>query len=170
MDIWSHDSNLILGVNDIRVDPQLYANITSLGFKVETWIEDVEKYLTTPDIVVENTVGADPWYNDYRTYDQFVDRLKHLASVYSNLSTFVPSIGKSIEGRDIPALLLGAKTSPTVKRIFWTGGQHAREWIGPATVMYITEKLLTDNDAVTQDLLSKLQFGNYYYFFKKQKN
>jgi len=59
-----------------------------------------------------------------------------------------------------PAILVGARSSSSVKRVWINGGQHAREWVGPSTVLYILEKLLTENtkDAVTTEILTKSQF------------
>jgi len=159
-DIWSYDSNLVLGTNDIRVDPELLANISANNFAYDTWIQDVEQYLNAPEVITELPPGADPWYTSYHTYAEIVARLKQIAANYS-IVTFTASIGKSIEGRDIPSIVFGAATSTYVKRIFWNGGQHAREWIGPPTVLYITEQLLAEyaaGNTVARDLIAKLQF------------
>lgn len=63
-------------------------------------------------------------YQNYHTYDEFVTRLSSLASTYSNIAQYVPAIGKSIQGRNIPAIIIG-NSRPT-GTIFWVGGQHAR--------------------------------------------
>ncbi|KAI8847890.1 hypothetical protein BC829DRAFT_231388 [Chytridium lagenaria] len=44
--------------------------------------------------------------------------------------------------------------------IWWNSGQHAREWIGPATALYQAYKLLTlaDSDPVVKSYLQKVQF------------
>jgi murein tripeptide amidase MpaA len=159
VDIWSHDSNLILGENHIRVNPELLRNINQSGFAYNTWIKDLQQWIEAEDEVINGTVGDNTWYQNYHTYDEFVTRLSSLASTYSNIAQYVPAIGKSIQGRNIPAIIIG-NSRPTGK-IFWVGGQHAREWIGPASVMYMVEQLLeeyTKGDTVTRSLVTNLQF------------
>jgi hypothetical protein len=158
VDIWSHDSNLVIGENHIRVHPELFRTINQSGFQHESWIQDVQQWIEMEDNGTRNA-RDDSWYQNYKTYDEFVTRLRTLASTFSNIATFIPSIGKSVQGRDIPAILVG-NSKPT-KKIFWVGGQHAREWIAPATVMYLTEQLLeeyTKGDTVTRSLVTNLQF------------
>lgn len=158
VDIWSHDSNLIVGENHIRVAPALYKNITRSGFKVEPMITDLQAHieLNSPP----RNLSDPTWYNNYHTYTEIVQRLQYIVSLYPTRATFVSSIGTSIQGRSIPAILLGS-TAPQSKKIVWTGGQHAREWIGPATVLYQIEQVLAEDaagDAVSKSLLNNLQF------------
>ncbi|KAL3899521.1 MAG: hypothetical protein SGCHY_001998 [Lobulomycetales sp.] len=68
--------------------------------------------------------------------------------------------GESVEGRAIPAIkITSASGGPAAdkKSIFWLGGLHAREWASPATVMYITSKLLAAaaTDATIQSWLAR---------------
>jgi len=67
-----------------------------------------------------------------------------------------------VEGRDIPAIHLCASgfDNDTAQRIFFEGGQHAREWIGPAVVMYQIAKFLElyGKDAVITTLLDTVEF------------
>ncbi|XP_011704931.1 PREDICTED: zinc carboxypeptidase-like, partial [Wasmannia auropunctata] len=52
--------------------------------------------------------------------------------------------GKTYEGRPIKGVKVSFK--PNNPGIFIEGGIHAREWISPATVMYILHQLLTSNN------------------------
>jgi len=80
--------------------------------------------------------------------------------MYKQYTTFIPSIGKSVEGRDIPAVLINVG-GHAKKQILFTGGQHAREWIAPATVLYILEQLLSkyDTDEKVQKILDNVNFA-----------
>ncbi|PAA94784.1 hypothetical protein BOX15_Mlig026911g1 [Macrostomum lignano] len=51
-------------------------------------------------------------------------------------------IGKSIENRDIIAYKLGSNSANPM--IFMDGGIHAREWISPATLLYIMDQVISD--------------------------
>lgn len=57
------------------------------------------------------------------------------------------SIGKSYEGRDIPALKVGVKTPKRSrekrKTVVVTGGMHAREWISTTTTNYVAWSFIT---------------------------
>ena len=50
-------------------------------------------------------------------------------------------IGRTEEGRDLLVVRVGSGNRPAV---FVEGGIHAREWISPAVVTYMVEKLVTD--------------------------
>jgi len=96
---------------------------------------------------------------------------KSVADEHESLVTYMPSIGKSIQGRDLiavvlhggPSVLTGQRRSlrdirSDVPKIVFTGGQHAREWISPATVMFLYHELVKGygtNPDIT-DLLNKV--------------
>ena len=54
------------------------------------------------------------------------------------------SIGTSFEGRDLFVMKIGMPDPRGVQKpVIWIdGGIHAREWISPASVMYIIHELL----------------------------
>jgi carboxypeptidase A1 len=83
------------------------------------------------------------FFDDYRSYNDFVTFLNNLQSQYPSLVTVV-KLGKTVEGRDIVGVKITSQKGPTKKpAIFYNGGQHAREWIGPMTVAYIANELVT---------------------------
>ncbi|KAF5275816.1 hypothetical protein FQR65_LT04054, partial [Abscondita terminalis] len=67
--------------------------------------------------------------------------------------------GKSYENRTI----LGVKISfkPNNKIIFIESGIHPREWIGPATVTYILNEILTNQDPEIRNIVTR---WNWYFF------
>ncbi|KXN69776.1 Zn-dependent exopeptidase [Conidiobolus coronatus NRRL 28638] len=91
------------------------------------------------------------YFNSYRTYDRMKIQFRYWAQKYSQYANFIESIGQSHEGRDIFAIEITNKNITVPKKnILYTGGQHAREWISPATVAYITSKLLQDANSDSQ--------------------
>lgn len=106
--------------------------------KWATWIEDVQALIERVDL--EQAAIEDPtWHEDYHSYDEHRDFAERVASEADNVD-FIASIGQSVEGRDIFALLIKGSGS-NKKSIHFQGNIHAREWISPATVAYIAEQL-----------------------------
>ena len=50
------------------------------------------------------------------------------ASANSNIMRYIPSIGSTHEGRDMPAILLTASKSPNRKKVYMQCQIHAREF------------------------------------------
>jgi len=155
VDVWSRDSVLAIGMNDIMVSSAQKRLLASHGIHHKgVMVADVEELLNAERIILKR-LHAQPnadWFGSYHTYEQITSYYQNLTTFYSSISKWVPSIGSSIQGRAIPALTVGNGD----KKIFFQGGQHAREWIGPATVAYITTQLLTD--PLVKDLLSQITF------------
>lgn len=110
--------------------------------------------------------SGDAFFDDYRRYDAMVGRL---GSIENGETIKLVNIGRSIEGRDMYAVhltlpLSGEQTAQDVKRstnkactgdpckdskacrpskrLIWiSAGQHAREWIAPASAMYLIDEL-----------------------------
>jgi len=162
-DIWTHDGNLVKGDNHVRVNSTL-EQIIKKSFEYTVFIQDVQKLIDGVEqehsvLMANKTVEA--FFDNYRRYAEIVTELKRLATTNPNITRFESSVGKSLEGRDIPAIIISAAgfKNSKIKRIFFQSGQHAREWIGPATVMYVATKLLQDygRDATITGLLEKLE-------------
>jgi len=171
LDAWSHDSNVVVGENHILLPPGLEGVLSDLGVPIlDTLIEDVQKIIDQQEAERKPAADGD-FFTAYHVFEEIVFETKRLAEEHSSLVTYIPSIGTSIQGRDLVAVVIhggpssltvqsrGAFNVPTsVPKIVFTGGQHAREWISPATVMYIFNELVTKygtDDRVTE-LLNKV--------------
>jgi len=87
--------------------------------------------------------ATDPFFDDYRTWDEINTWEDQVAAAYPTLVE-VAFVANSYENRPLRVMKV---TSPTNKGkksvIFWEGGIHAREWIAHATMLYMVSKLTT---------------------------
>jgi len=151
-DVWSNDGTLLLGSNDVRVNKPMADAIDRLLLPTGKMIDDLQQAVENFRAENEMALGKKQakfrfdasWFDAYHRYADIVAFMVDLAKTYPHLAVYIPSIGKSVEGRNIPALRLNASyNGAQTKRIWFNGGQHAREWIGPATVLYVTNQLLS---------------------------
>ncbi|OAP64374.1 hypothetical protein AYL99_00346 [Fonsecaea erecta] len=111
--------------------------------------EKISSLTTLHDWRVKGNTPHDLFFQDYQPLSVLYPWLRLLASLFPTHASLM-SIGKSAEGRDIPALRIGAQvdgstTDPHDSRhtLLIVGGSHAREWISVSTVAYIAYSLVT---------------------------
>lgn len=149
-DVWSHDSTLAIGTVDLRLPKLALQKLSALGVQYEVMIDDVQALIDQQEQTrLANANNGSEFFTDYHDYEEIVYHTKQLVAQYEELATFIPSIGKSIQGRDIIAVhihggpFVNNKGKADTPKIWFNGGQHAREWISPMTVMYILTQLLS---------------------------
>lgn len=130
----------------LRVHRGAAGEMARSGLIVETVIADVGdavgRHLSAQADAMELAGGglAGIDYTAYPTQaevDAFLDALP--AAYPAIASTF--EVGLSVENRMIRGVRLSASADAEAPVIIFTGGQHAREWISPITVMYIAERI-----------------------------
>uniref|UniRef100_A0A182SPT0 Peptidase M14 domain-containing protein n=1 Tax=Anopheles maculatus TaxID=74869 RepID=A0A182SPT0_9DIPT len=113
------------------------------------------EHLFTTKRVIPSPAGLP--LNKYLRYNEMVDYINSLARKYSDLVS-VAEIGKSHEGRSIPAVTIRSPSSyqnNSQPVVFVDAGIHAREWAAPATAMYLISELVENADQ-HKDLLAGL--------------
>ncbi|KAJ8302919.1 hypothetical protein KUTeg_019315, partial [Tegillarca granosa] len=152
--------NPIIRINDVqkRIDSQL---------RHKTGVKNAEEFD----------------YGTYHKLDEVVDWMKNISQVYSSMTKLV-EVGKSFEGKTIYGLeasqqihlgynklnsryfmkdrifIKTSKGTQPKPGFFMEGGIHAREWISPATVIYMTAQLLDkyDSDPNIADMVDKFNW------------
>jgi len=138
-DIWSHGGGQEL---DVNVNPQQLRTIDAMGLKYTVLIEDVGELIQREDReIAANKDNADFFLN-YHQYNEVRDYFSGLATSNPDKVTFIPSIGKSIQGADLFGIRISTSKTDTKPIIWYNGGQHAREWVSISTVSWIATELL----------------------------
>nr|CAD7596067.1 unnamed protein product [Timema genevievae] len=102
-------------------------------------------------------------FEEYHRLDEIYSWLNDLSTLYPGVVT-LSDVGETYEGRVIKAVKISHKTGnrgvfieTVVNRLYVKSnmfhvGIHACEWIGPATVLYILNELLTSNNTEVRDI------------------
>ncbi len=114
---------------------------------------DAEKARASPKLC-----GAqnDPFFDEYREVELIYLYMEALALEHPDITTFVPSVGDSYEGRPIPALMIGGEDGGDA--VFLQAELHAREWITPSTAMFIAVELLETDSPEWREIVRLLKF------------
>jgi len=160
LDVWSEGP----GYMDIMVSQKEADSMAAAGHKVDTLINDVQQLIDDGSKVGVDVHPLGTPLDLDKPPKQYL-RLADLHKFYKDLAEsnliqtnakWLPSVGKSVEGRDIGALHFGGKNSDDI--VFFQAGIHAREWISPSTVLHITHRLLTSTDSKIRALVDDIGF------------
>ncbi|XP_065057181.1 carboxypeptidase B-like [Rhopilema esculentum] len=161
VDFWSEPSEAGSPV-EINVGRQHFVKLSKglkrRGMKYELYIDDVQKAIDNENKGTQHlfsSIGFD--YAKYNTLSSINAELSNLANQYSNIvSKFV--IGTSYQKRSMYAMKIQSqKISSNKKVIFIDCGIHAREWITPATCMYMLKQLLEKYTAGDREVMQLVQ-------------
>ncbi|KAI0532960.1 hypothetical protein GGR58DRAFT_517301 [Xylaria digitata] len=107
---------------------------------------------------------VDVYFQDYQPYSVMVAWMRLVDSMFRGRGLVqMISIGKSYEGRDIPALRVGIRpvdedmSGHRRETLLVTGGFHAREWIATSSVNYVAWSFIqsVDNDPIVRKILER---------------
>eukprot|EP01090_Pellita_catalonica_P000510 TRINITY_DN10352_c0_g1_i2.p1 TRINITY_DN10352_c0_g1~~TRINITY_DN10352_c0_g1_i2.p1 ORF type:complete len:445 (-),score=53.41 TRINITY_DN10352_c0_g1_i2:52-1233(-) len=151
LDTWTREGQLAVGKNTIRVNAEQLKLLQILGVDViDVVIKDVQalaKQQALENSRIKTNLRAYD-FDKYLTYEELHSYMMGKCDERSELCSY-ESIGSSIQNRTIFGYRVSGgqfkrrgEAVNTDPKIFWSGGQHAREWIGPATVSYLFTQLL----------------------------
>lgn len=156
---WKEPSN-VQNFADVMVAPHKIPDFQDIMSKYnipyETYVDDVQTLINMETPVGQPLVGFD--YQSYHTLEEIYNHLDDLAKNNPGKVQVVVG-GKTYEGRQIKGVKLSfGKNKPG---IFLESGIHAREWIGPATILYVLNELLHSSRA---DVRALAESHDWYIF------
>ena len=126
-----------------RVPPDRMDDLRDSGLSFAVRHENIQELIDRQRLPAGPEGG---WFEEYHTNAEIIQRLNELVALEPDLVS-MEEIGASIEGRPIYALTVANDVGgPDKPAVFFNGCQHAREWITPAVVMYVVDKVVTEYD------------------------
>ena len=129
---------------DVRISETRLAEFEAIGLAHTIVVPDVQAVFDAERAEIESRrrLRDITWFENYHTYDEINAYIDQLAGEFPDLVT-VRTIGSSLEGRDIRAFdVVSPDAPPDAPVVIFNACQHAREWITPATTMYIADRML----------------------------
>eukprot|EP00001_Collodictyon_triciliatum_P049862 08913_2 len=144
IDVWSNSASFVEPM-DAVFTVEGVQKLKEADISFEVLIPDLQGLINQQkkEREARKALPSASYYDDYHPLNEIEAYLRNLQAVNSDISSIFTLGNKTHEGRT----LIGIKISMNgreKKSVWFHGGQHAREWISPSTVMYITEQLLTD--------------------------
>jgi len=160
LDVWAnHEGN----VWDIRVKNDMEMELLyAAGIHTSEFINDLQEMVDMQLSLNEAAQKREgnEWFESYHELDEIIQFYDDLAEQYPNLVTRHAQVFETDEGRIMPFYVLSSAANPgRLRRIYWQGGIHAREWIAPATLAYQYFDLVTTygSDNVTTFILDNFE-------------
>ncbi|KZS03319.1 carboxypeptidase B [Daphnia magna] len=147
-DFWSSPTSFGSPV-DIRVSPQRYQHLAStlnkVGLTHKIRFFDIGKLIEEEErnIILRRALhsGRAFDFENYHTYTEIEAFVNELAATNALVSSSV--IGTTYEGRGIIMATVSTGSSSTKPVMYFECAMHAREWIAPATCLYIMNEMAT---------------------------
>ncbi|MBC7833532.1 MAG: hypothetical protein H7Y88_00340 [Phycisphaerales bacterium] len=156
-DVWSHE--LGVGEIDARVDAAGIELLKEAGLEARVLIEDVQRLIDAEaaQIAAAGGGGGDEgglrgpgWFSTYHNHAEISEFVDQLVATRPDLASRF-AVGNSLQGREVFGIRLTSGVGGTEKpQILIQSLQHAREWIGGATTMFMADRLLAEYDTNTE--------------------
>ncbi|XP_015174730.1 PREDICTED: zinc carboxypeptidase-like [Polistes dominula] len=159
--LWN-DPSMVNATIDVMVSPdkliEFYELMDSLGTPFAKFIDDVQDLIDNEIPMEQNYAKSGFNLNTYNTLADIHAYLDSLAQQHPDKVEVIIG-GKSYEGRQIKGVKLTfGSNNPG---IVIEGGIHAREWISPATVLYLIDRFLNSDN---QEVRAFAESHNWYIF------
>ena len=152
---WNEPSYVNKSV-DVMVPPGNLPEFTDLmnqfDMKYELYVNNVQRLIDTENPKTRTKIDGGIALNEYHTLDEIYSYLEFLAETYSDVVEVIDA-GETTEGRVIKGVKISfSENNPA---IFIEAGIHAREWITPATALYLIDQFLTSSNKTIRAFAEK---------------
>lgn len=159
-DVWTHRVVPLRPV-DLRLSPEQYARFLELGLEHRVLVDDLQVAVDAERARIAARSQHDDveWYEEYRTLDEYWTRWQTIVDLNPDVAT-LETIGQSLEGRDMPGIMLNGDGRADKPVFVINACQHAREWVSPAATTFMIEQLVSGygSDARITMLLDELEW------------
>jgi hypothetical protein len=159
-DVWTHRVVPLRPV-DLRLSPEQYARFLALGLEHRVVIDDLQVTVDAERARIAARSQRDDveWYEEYRTLDEYWVRWQAVVDANPDVAQ-LSVIGQSLEGRDMPGIVLNGDGREDKPVFVINACQHAREWVSPAATTYMIEMLVSNygSDPRITRLLDELEW------------
>lgn len=159
-DIWTHRIEPLRPI-DLRLSPEQYARFLELGLAHLVVIDDLQVVVDAERARIAARGQRDDveWYEEYRTLDEYWARWGMIVDGNPAIAR-LGVIGQSLEGRDMPGIVLNGDGREGKPVFVINACQHAREWVSPAATTYMIEQLVSGygSDARITRLLDEMEW------------
>ncbi|XP_063440738.1 carboxypeptidase B-like [Mytilus trossulus] len=184
VDFWVPPRGINIPVQ-ISVSPKtkIIATLRLMGMDTTLVMDNVQHFIDQQNKVdlkfKPKGKAAEFDYGVYHDLAAINDWITNITTVYADKAKVI-EVGKSFEGRPIRLIQIDTGKVQQKNGFFMEGGIHAREWISPATVIYMTGQMLdlygTDAkitdivDSYTWYILPVFNVDGYEYTWTKDRN
>ncbi|XP_063590644.1 carboxypeptidase B-like [Penaeus indicus] len=133
---------------------QFIQKLTNAGVGFQNTLQDISQMFITP-LTYDQTRSlrkGDATFERYMYYTEIVSYIEELPAKYPN-DVQVEEIGRSVEDRPIYQIIINRNDSSNTDMpvIFIEAGIYAREWVSPASALYLVNRLLEDSPSLSQE-------------------
>ncbi|KAH3722336.1 carboxypeptidase B-like [Dreissena polymorpha] len=164
IDVWKEPACVYCAV-DIHLTPLEFDDVISAlrehGFEPKILIDDVQSLLDSQRRPLKFKPGSAVFdYGKYHTLDEINGWVLNKTNVYKEITSLF-NITKSYEGRMMTGLKISTPSPFTKPAFFIESGIHAREWISPATAIYMFGQML-DRYKIDSDITKMVDMFDWY--------
>ncbi|KAL9959741.1 hypothetical protein ACROYT_G033096 [Oculina patagonica] len=162
IDFWKEPSRLFQPV-DIEVSEEDFITLSSLleadGIEFKVQIDDVHKLIEKQLETIGAKGGGGGWHSQYHKLAAINSKLYQVHNNYRNMTSII-NLGRSHKKRQMRAIKIQGNYSFNKPVFFIECGIHAREWVSPATCMFIIDEMTQKygRDSSVTALLDKMDF------------
>ncbi|XP_037785115.1 carboxypeptidase B-like [Penaeus monodon] len=133
---------------------QFMNKLTNAGVGFQNTLQDISQMFIAP-LTYDQTRSlrkGDATFDRYMYYAEIVSYIEELPAKYPD-EVQVEEIGRSVEDRPIYQIIITRNDSRSTEKpvIFIEAGIYAREWVSPASALYLVNRLLEDSPSLSQE-------------------